>query len=89
MPPPDAPQSSRSLPPTLNELVVDIRDRIPVILATRDYARWLGDEPNPGNLMRPFPADLMRMWPTSTQVNKPENDDLSILDPIELKTDAA
>jgi hypothetical protein len=89
MPPPDAPQSSRSLPPTLNELVVDIRDRIPVILATRDYARWLGDEPNPGNLMRPFPADLMRVWPTSTQVNKPENDDLSILDPIELKTDAA
>jgi hypothetical protein len=26
-------------------LVVDIRDRMPVILATRDYARWLGDEP--------------------------------------------
>jgi putative SOS response-associated peptidase YedK len=69
--------------------VVDIRDRIPVILATRDYARWLGDEPNPGNLMLPFPADLMRVWPTSTQVNKPENDDLSILSPIELKTDAA
>jgi putative SOS response-associated peptidase YedK len=59
MPPPNAPQSSRSLPPTPNELVVDIRDRMPVILATKDYARWLGDEPNPGNLMRPFPADLM------------------------------
>jgi hypothetical protein len=28
------------------------------------------------------------MWPTSTQVKKSENDDLSILDPIELKTDA-
>jgi putative SOS response-associated peptidase YedK len=57
MPPPNAPQSSRSLPPTLNELVVDIRDRMPVILATRDYARWLGDEPDPGNLMQPFPAN--------------------------------
>jgi len=22
--------------------------------------------------MRPFPADLMRMWPISTRVNKPE-----------------
>jgi putative SOS response-associated peptidase YedK len=38
-------------------LVVDIRDRMPVILATRDYARWLGDEPDPGNLMQPFPAN--------------------------------
>jgi putative SOS response-associated peptidase YedK len=69
--------------------VVDIRDRIPVILATRDYARWLGDEPNLGNLMRPFPAGLMRMWPISTRINKPENDDPSIVEPIEVATDAA
>ena len=72
-----------------NELVVDIHDRMPVILAASDYVRWLGEEPDPRDLMRPFPADLMRMWPISTRVNKPENDDPSILDPIELKTDAA
>jgi hypothetical protein len=29
-------------------------------------------EPDPRELMRPFPADLMRMWPISTRVNKPE-----------------
>jgi hypothetical protein len=29
------------------------------------------------------------MWPISTCVNKPENDDPSILDPVELATDAA
>jgi hypothetical protein len=40
-------------------------------------------------MMRQFPADLMRMWPISTRVNKPENDDPSILKPIELATDAA
>jgi hypothetical protein len=39
--------------------------------------------------MRPFPADLMWMWPISTRVNKPENDDPSIIEPIELATDAA
>jgi putative SOS response-associated peptidase YedK len=39
--------------------------------------------------MRPFPADLMRMWPISTWVNKPENDDPSIVEPIRLETDAA
>jgi putative SOS response-associated peptidase YedK len=36
--------------------------------------------------MRPFPADLMRMWPISTRVNKPENDDSSIIEPIELES---
>jgi hypothetical protein len=35
-----------------------------------DYARWLGDEPDPRELMRPFRADLMRMWPISMRVNK-------------------
>jgi hypothetical protein len=29
------------------------------------------------------------MWPISTRVNKPENDDLSVLDEIELASDAA
>jgi putative SOS response-associated peptidase YedK len=40
-------------------------------------------------IRRPFPPDLMRMWPISTRVNKPENDDPSIVEPIELATDAA
>jgi hypothetical protein len=32
--------------------------------------------------MRPFPAEPMRMWPISTRVDKPENDDPSILDRV-------
>jgi hypothetical protein len=47
-------------------------------------SRWLSEEPNPGDLMRPFSAEPMRMWPISTRVNKPENDDPSIVEPIEL-----
>ena len=39
---------------------------MPLILAMDDYARWLGDEPDPRDLMRPFPAEPMRMWPIST-----------------------
>jgi putative SOS response-associated peptidase YedK len=27
-----------------------------------------------GDLMRPYPAEPMRIWPISTPVNKPEND---------------
>jgi putative SOS response-associated peptidase YedK len=72
-----------------NELVAAIHDRMPVILAAADYARWLGEEADPHDLMRPFPAQLMRMWPISTRVNKPENDDPSILEPVELAPDPA
>jgi hypothetical protein len=39
--------------------------------------------------MRPFPASLMRIWPISTRVNKQENDDPSIVEPIELATAVA
>jgi SOS response associated peptidase (SRAP) len=70
-----------------NELVANIHDRMPIILAPNDYARWLGEKPDPRDLMRPFPAELMRMWPISTRVNKPENDDPSIVEPIPLSTD--
>src|SRR5262249_20982247 len=37
-----------------NELVAEIHDRMPVILAREDYARWLGEEPDPRDLKRPL-----------------------------------
>ena len=67
-----------------NGLVTEIHDRMPLIIARSDYARWLSDEPDPEDLMQPFPAEPMRMWPISKRVNKPENDDPSIIEPIEL-----
>ncbi|MBV8242488.1 MAG: SOS response-associated peptidase [Hyphomicrobiales bacterium] len=72
-----------------NDLVAEIHDRMPVILAPADYARWLGEEDDPHDLMRSFPAPLMRMWPISPRVNKPENDDAAIIEPIEAAIDAA
>jgi putative SOS response-associated peptidase YedK len=62
---------------------------LPLILAPGDYARWLGEEPDPHDLMRPFPAARMRMWPISTRFNKPENDDPAIVEPIDLASSAA
>jgi putative SOS response-associated peptidase YedK len=72
-----------------NALVAEIHDRMPVILPREGDARWLGEELDPRDLMRPFPAELMRIWPISTRVNKPENDDPSIVEPVELTPDAA
>jgi putative SOS response-associated peptidase YedK len=39
--------------------------------------------------MRPYPAELMRMWPISTRVNKRENDDAAIVEPVELSSATA
>ena len=49
----------------------------------------LSDEPNPSDLMRPFPAEPMRMCPISTRVKKPENDDPSVIEPVELSAATA
>ena len=58
---------------------------MPVILPPAAYDRWLANiEPDPRDLLVLFSLELMRIWPISTRVNKPENDDASILDPIEL-----
>ena len=52
-----------------------------MIIAPNEYTRWLSNlDPDPRDLLVPYPPQLMTMWPISTRVNKPENDDASILD---------
>jgi putative SOS response-associated peptidase YedK len=46
-----------------NELLEPIHDRMPVILHPSDYDRWLGPEPDPSDLLRQFPAELMTLSP--------------------------
>lgn len=66
-----------------NALVAEIHDRMPVVIAPDDYRRWLGEETDPADLMAPFPAGLMTMWPVSTRVNAVRNDDPDILNPFQ------
>jgi hypothetical protein len=48
-----------------------------------DYDRWLSTiEPDPRDLLKPYPAEPTRIWPISTRVNQPRNDDAAILEPI-------
>jgi putative SOS response-associated peptidase YedK len=65
-----------------NELVGQIHNRMPAILAHGSYDRWLSLEPDPRDLLITYPSEPMAMWPISTRVNKPENDDASLLDRI-------
>jgi putative SOS response-associated peptidase YedK len=57
-----------------------IHNRMPAILEPKSYGRWLGPERDPHDLLITYPSEAMTMWPISTRVNKPENDDPSILD---------
>jgi len=62
-----------------NSLVADVHDRMPVMLRPEDYDLWL----DPGitdfkrvvDCLKPFDASLMKQYPVSTRVNRPENDD--------------
>jgi putative SOS response-associated peptidase YedK len=62
-----------------NRLVLDIHDRMPVILSRDMYDLWLDpgftkvDELQP--LLKPYPADAMRRYRVSQRVNQVKNDD--------------
>ncbi len=68
---------------TPNDLVATIHDRMPVILHAEDYARWLSKDPDPADLMVPFPSELMKIWPVSMRVNSVRHQEADLLDPIE------
>lgn len=56
-----------------NELVTDIHDRMPVILAPESYGAWLGEKkmetPELLSLLQSYRADAMYAYPVSKRVN--------------------
>jgi putative SOS response-associated peptidase YedK len=59
-----------------NELLEPIHNRMPVILSPQDYSRWLDPgEPSrlPIDLLRPYPAEEMRVWKVSAAVGNVRN----------------
>ncbi len=67
-----------------NALIASIHDRMPVILPPEAYDRWLSPlEQNPIDLLTPFPAEVMRVWPVSARLNSPWHDDPGIINPLE------
>jgi putative SOS response-associated peptidase YedK len=61
-----------------NELMRGIHDRMPVLVAPQDYDAWLAS-PNPGALLRSYPADAMRAHTVHPRVSAPANDDASLI----------
>ncbi|MDX1377599.1 MAG: SOS response-associated peptidase [Anaerolineales bacterium] len=69
-----------------NDLMEPIHNRMPVILHTRDYAKWLDASPQtPDNLLpllKPYSAEAMSAYAVSTLVNKPSNDMPELVVPV-------
>jgi putative SOS response-associated peptidase YedK len=69
-----------------NRLMATIHERMPVIVAPRDYARWLdpalSDRAAIEPMLSPFPAEPMRAYPISTRVNNAKNDGPELIEPV-------
>jgi putative SOS response-associated peptidase YedK len=59
-----------------------IQPRMPVIIERADWAVWLGEaEGDPQTLLRPLPADRLKVWSVSREVNNVKNDGPALLEP--------
>jgi putative SOS response-associated peptidase YedK len=70
-----------------NELVRPLHDRMPVILATRDYDKWLDaaieDAAQLEPLLKPYPASEMALRAVNPIVNNARNEDPRCVEPAE------
>jgi putative SOS response-associated peptidase YedK len=68
-----------------NDLLKSVHNRMPVILAPEDYDRWLapGDPTHlPIDLLKPLPAERMRMWPIHKHIGNVQNDGVELIQPL-------
>jgi len=69
-----------------NALIGPLHDRMPVIIDPGAYGVWLDPEMQEAvpldPLMVPYPSDRMALYPVSTRVNSPANDDAACVAPL-------
>jgi putative SOS response-associated peptidase YedK len=69
-----------------NELCAPIHNRMPVILGRENWPAWLGevdvDQDELLNMLRPYPARLMRAYPVDRRVGNVRNNDPGLLTEI-------
>jgi putative SOS response-associated peptidase YedK len=67
-----------------NDLVAPIHDRMPVIVRPESYDTWLDGRREDWSQLRPvlepFPSGQMEAYRVGTRVNRPENDDASLME---------
>jgi putative SOS response-associated peptidase YedK len=79
-------QTCTILTTTPNDAVQPLHDRMPVILPSASYSRWLDanlrDLEPLRALLRPYSAEEMVAYPISTKINNPANDSADLIVPL-------
>jgi putative SOS response-associated peptidase YedK len=64
--------------------MAELHDRMPVILAEEDWAKWLGGEPASEEellaLLKPCPDDALKIWPVGKAVGNVKNNGPQLID---------
>ncbi len=68
-----------------NTAMVELNDRMPVLLTEKQFEPWLSAEAGP-ELLKPASEDFLQRWPVSKRVNssRATDDDPTLIDPISL-----
>jgi hypothetical protein len=60
-----------------NDVMAELHDRMPVVLAESDWPRWLGEEPATDDelleLLKPCPDEALEIWPVAKAVGNVNN----------------
>jgi len=65
-----------------NALVAPIHDRMPVLVDPANFDAWLTAAEPPMGLLRPYAAAAMEAYPVSRAVNRPAQDEPSLIEPL-------
>jgi len=67
-----------------NGLMAPIHNRMPVILLPENEKMWLNNtnETTLQELLKPYPAEMMKVFPVSKLVNSPKNDTVEVTLPV-------
>jgi putative SOS response-associated peptidase YedK len=70
-----------------NQVMAELHDRMPVILAEADWAKWLGEMPATEEellaLLKPCPDDALRIWKVDKRVGNAKNTGPQLIRPLE------
>ena len=67
-----------------NDLMTPIHDRMPVIIGSENWEKWLGEEPVNDNelktMLAPFPSQRLSAWPVDKRVGNVKNDSADLIE---------
>ncbi|KKZ87166.1 SOS response-associated peptidase [Rhizobium phaseoli] len=72
-----------------NGMISTIHNRMPVVLRPEDYERWLSADPDPRDLLQPFDAEAMTMWPIARRISNVRNGGPEVLSRVDVDGEQA